>query len=105
MIDDGYPRDMKVWRGIPNNIDAAFQWKNGRSYFFKGNQYYAFDDNDVRVLKVRDDPYPRDVASYWMGCTNPQVKIDPVGGARGSAYSLLPNVLVFIACFPITWLF
>jgi len=104
-IDDGYPRDMKVWRGIPNNIDAAFQWKNGRSYFFKGNQYYAFDDNDVRVLKVRDDPYPRDVASYWMGCTNPQVKIDPVGGARGSAYSLLPNVLVFIACFPITWLF
>ena len=30
----GYPRNMKDWRGIPNNIDAAFQWKNGRSYFF-----------------------------------------------------------------------
>ena len=103
-IDDGYPRDIsKAWRGIPYNIDAAFQWKNGRSYFFQGNKYYAFDDYSVKVLEVSDNPYPRDVAAYWMGCTNPEVIINPV--LEGSAYGLLPNVLVFIVCFFITRLF
>ena len=101
MIEDGYPRDMRAWRGIPYDINAAFQWKNGRSYFFKGNQYYAFDDDRINVLEVSDNPYPRDVATYWMGCTNPEVNINPYGTASG----LLPNVLVFIACFVMTRLF
>lgn len=100
-IDDGYPRDISAWRGIPSDIDAAFQWKNGRSYFFKGSKYYAFDDDKVKVLEDTVNPYPRDVASYWMGCSNPLVEINPVG----SAYGLLPNLLVFITCFLITWLF
>ena len=102
-IDEGYPRDIKVWERIPNDIDAAFQWKNGRSYFFKGDKYYAFDDNRVKVLEDSRNPYPRDVATYWMGCTNPEVNIDPVGS--GTTYGMLPNVLIFIACFFITWLF
>lgn len=101
-IDDGYPRDISVWKGIPSDVDAAFQWKNGRSYFFQGNKYYAFDDYKVTVLEDNDNPYPRDVATYWMGCTNPEVKIDPV--QEGSAYGLLPNVFVFIVCFVTTWL-
>ena len=100
-IDDGYPRDISAWRGIPSDIDAAFQWKNGRSYFFKGSKYYAFDDDKVKVLEDTANPYPRDVASYWMGCSNPLVEINPVG----SAYGLLPNLLVFITCFLITRLF
>lgn len=100
-LDEGYPRPISVWKGIPNDIDAVFQWKNGRSYFFKGNKYYAFDDDKVKVLEDNVNPYPRDVASYWMGCSNPSVEIEPVG----SAYGLLPNLLVFIACFFITVLF
>ena len=100
-LDEGYPRAISVWKGIPNDIDAVFQWKNGRSYFFKGSKYYAFDDDKVKVLEDSVNPYPRDVASYWMGCFNPVVEIKPVG----SAYGLLPNLLVFIACFFITWLF
>ena len=100
-IDAGYPRDMSAWGGIPYDIGAAFQWTNGRSYFFKGNQYYALDDYKVKVLEDNETPYPRDVASYWMGCSNPDIDIHPVG----AAYSLLPNLLVFTACFFITWLF
>ena len=99
-IEDGYPRHIGAWRGLPSDINAAFQWKNGRSYFFKGNRYYAFDDYRVRVLESSENPYPRDVASYWMGCSNPDVKLEP--DTRGSAHGLIPNLVVLFVCFVIT---
>ena len=43
-IDYGYPRELKVWRGLPKVITAAFQWKNGRTYFFSGDKYYRYND-------------------------------------------------------------
>lgn len=101
-LDEGYPRDISIWKGIPNNINAVFQWKNGRTYFFKDDKYYAFNDYLVKVLEDSNNPYPRDVASYWMGCTNPEVNIDP---AVGAAYGVLSNVIVLITCFLVTWLF
>ena len=36
-IDPNYPRNIKPnWKGIPDNIDAVFVWKNTKTYFFKG---------------------------------------------------------------------
>lgn len=99
-MDSGYPRDISVWRGVPYDIDAAFQWTNGRSYFFKGSKYYAYDDARVKLLEDDRNPYPRDVASYWMGCSNPDVEINPIG----SAFGLLPNLFLFMASLLITWL-
>lgn len=32
----------------------------------------AFNDYNVKVLEVSDNPYPRDAATYWMECTNPK---------------------------------
>lgn len=98
--DAGYPRDISVWRGVPNDINAVCQWKK-RSYFFKGNKYYAYDDKAVQLLKDNENPYPRDVALNWMGCDQPEVEIKPVGAAFG----LLPNVFLFMATLVITWLF
>lgn len=32
----GYPRSISAdWGGLPSNIDAAFTWTNGNTYFFK----------------------------------------------------------------------
>ncbi|XP_015771447.1 PREDICTED: matrix metalloproteinase-24-like [Acropora digitifera] len=100
-IEDGYPRHISAWRGIPSNINAVFQWKNGRSYFFKGTKYYAFDDYSVKVLES-PNPYPRDVAAYWMGCTNPEIKLQP----RLSASTLgsVPNLFLFPLFFMISQL-
>lgn len=98
--DAGYPRDISVWRGVPNDINAVCQWKK-RSYFFKGNKYYAYDDKAVQLLKDNENPYPRDVALNWMGCVQPEVEIKPVGAAFG----LLPSVFLFMATLVITWLF
>ena len=33
------------WPGLPNNIDAAFFWKEARkTYFFKDGQYWRFKE-------------------------------------------------------------
>jgi len=48
-IDYGYPRDLNIWRGLPDHIDAAFQWKNGRTYFFSRDKYYRYNDQIFNV--------------------------------------------------------
>ena len=30
-VELDYPRDMSMWKGVPNNIDSVFQYKNGRN--------------------------------------------------------------------------
>ncbi|KAM7413263.1 hypothetical protein PAMA_020579 [Pampus argenteus] len=54
----GYPKLIKdVW-GIRGPIDAAFTRVNcqGKTYIFKGNKYWRFDNG------VLDDDYPRDIS-------------------------------------------
>ena len=54
-IASGYPRSIRTdWEGLPGNIDAAFTWTNGRTYFFK-----------VGSLKFRAQ-----IHIYIMGCEN-----------------------------------
>ncbi|XP_042369754.1 vitronectin-like, partial [Plectropomus leopardus] len=54
----GYPKLIKdVW-GISGPIDAAFTRINcqGKTYIFKGNKYWRFDNG------VLDEDYPRDIS-------------------------------------------
>ena len=49
-LDYGYPREVeRNWVGIPKDVDAAFQWDNMLTYFFKGNQYWRFQDDLMMV--------------------------------------------------------
>ena len=42
-VEAGYPRTIsRDWDGLPANLDAAFTWTNGKTYFFKGGQYWRF---------------------------------------------------------------
>ena len=41
-VDASYPRPISNWDGIPNNIDAALQYSNGQTYFFRDSQYYRY---------------------------------------------------------------
>ena len=35
-IAPGYPRSIsRNWGNMPGNLDAAFTWTNGKTYFFK----------------------------------------------------------------------
>ena len=41
-VDSSYPRPVSNWQGVPNNIDAALQYSNGNTYFFKQDNYYRY---------------------------------------------------------------
>ncbi len=64
-IDYGYPRLISMaWKGVPDNIDSVFAWRNGKTYFFKGDKYYRLDDRNVKVSYG----YPRVISENWSSC-------------------------------------
>jgi len=68
-VDDSYPREIRNWEGIPNFIDAALQYSNGKVYFFKKGQYYRWND-DTFSLDEANPAFPRDSGYWWFGCKN-----------------------------------
>jgi matrix metalloproteinase-14 (membrane-inserted) len=61
-IAAGYPRLIsKSWQGLPTNIDAAFTYRNGKTYFFKGALYWRY------VGKKMDGDYPKQISEGFTG--------------------------------------
>jgi len=51
------------WDDLPfTTIDAAVAGKDGKTYFFSGNQYVRFSDKEACHI---DNGYPRQVNKYW----------------------------------------
>jgi hypothetical protein len=46
-----------------DGIDAAFNWGNGKLYFFRGSDYLRYDITMDRM----DDNYPKPIAGNWNG--------------------------------------
>lgn len=59
-----YPRVMGRWNGIPENLDAAVSIPNGETIFFKGSDYWIFDNHRVRPKKS----YPTDIVHLFDMC-------------------------------------
>ena len=61
-VERGYPQKIsKVWRGLPDRIDASFTWKNGKTYFFSGSKYWRFTDT------APDRGYPKKISKGFDG--------------------------------------
>ncbi|CAG5097647.1 Similar to mmp11: Stromelysin-3 (Xenopus laevis) [Cotesia congregata] len=61
-VASGYPRLISSsWKGLPGKIDAAFTYKNGKTYFFKGSKYWRY------VGKRIDGDYPKDISEGFTG--------------------------------------
>ncbi|XP_022104778.1 matrix metalloproteinase-19-like isoform X2 [Acanthaster planci] len=60
-ISSGFPKTIaSTFAGLPNDIDTAVYYPaNGRTYFFKGNQYWRFNN------EVMDANYPRPIRGNW----------------------------------------
>ncbi|XP_030439102.1 stromelysin-3 isoform X1 [Gopherus evgoodei] len=63
-VETIYPRRMADWRGIPQEIDAAFQDEFGFAYFLRGLLYWKFDPVQVKVL----EGYPRQISHDFFSC-------------------------------------
>ncbi|XP_052123975.1 stromelysin-3 isoform X2 [Frankliniella occidentalis] len=66
-VKNTYPKPIANWEGLPNDLDAALQYTNGFTYFFKGGQYYRFNDRAFAV-DVANPPFPRPAGYWWFGC-------------------------------------
>lgn len=83
-VSEKYPRPISSWKGLPNNIDAAFKWQNDRSYFFKGDKYYKFNDITFEV-DSGIPPYPRSTSVWWFDCKSVSHRTDPTEATPDSA--------------------
>ncbi len=66
-VELDYPRDLSMWKGVPENFDAVFQYNDQKTYFFKGSHFWEFDDLRMRVK----DPSPTEIGHHWMHCPKP----------------------------------
>lgn len=73
-IELDYPRDMQMWKGVPYNIDAVFQYHDRKTYFFKGKHFWEFDDQRMEVTAAG----PVAVGEGWLHC--PKELHDPFTG-------------------------
>uniref|UniRef100_A0A7N8YN27 Matrix metallopeptidase 15b n=1 Tax=Mastacembelus armatus TaxID=205130 RepID=A0A7N8YN27_9TELE len=71
---DNYPMPIgHFWRGLPGDIDAAYERHDGRFVFFKGNRFWLFREANLEPgypLELsdygQDIPYDRiDTAIWW----------------------------------------
>ena len=80
--EDDYPRKISNW-DLPNNIDAAIQWKNKYTYFFHDGEYYRFDDKRFQIDKG-DPAFPRPSGIWWFGCK--PSNLEAKGGSSATNY-------------------
>lgn len=64
-VELDYPRLIDMWNGVGSDIDAVFQWKDGKTYFFKGKGFWKFNDLYMRV----ENPVQTPSGPFWMGCS------------------------------------
>uniref|UniRef100_A0AAY5ELW9 Peptidase metallopeptidase domain-containing protein n=1 Tax=Electrophorus electricus TaxID=8005 RepID=A0AAY5ELW9_ELEEL len=70
---DNYPMPIgHFWRGLPGDIDAAYERHDGRFVFFKGSQYWLFREANLEQGYPqylfdygRDIPYDRIETAIW----------------------------------------
>ncbi|GFQ96393.1 matrix metalloproteinase-17 [Trichonephila clavata] len=101
-VELDYPRNINSWRGVPANIDAAFQWTDGNSYFFKGTKFWKFVDIKMRI----QNKSPSDLGGFWFKCPGKSMEItQPVTTARSPAFKAeVPNISPVLKISQIYWL-
>ena len=85
-VELDYPRDISIWSGVPDNIDSVFQHFNGKTYFFKGQRYWKFDDREMKVGNVVEPSLENhSINMKWLKCPPREIIIrDPFTSKQSS---------------------
>ncbi|XP_075073397.1 matrix metalloproteinase-17 isoform X2 [Mixophyes fleayi] len=82
-MDDGYPVETAIWKGIPAALDDAMGWSDGATYFFRGKEYWKVLDNKMEV----EQNYPQSTARDWLVCSDIQFDVPNSESSRTGAHS------------------
>ncbi|RZF40485.1 hypothetical protein LSTR_LSTR000364 [Laodelphax striatellus] len=63
-LDEGYPRPMSFFLGLPSKIDAAFTWNDNITYFFKENRFWSLNSTWKRVENL----HGLTASKFWLNC-------------------------------------
>ena len=67
VVASGQPMSAMGLKPALHDMDAAFVYRNQRTYLFKGDQYWRLSRNGVGV----DRGYPRQFSKAWTGMNGP----------------------------------
>ncbi|XP_018413853.1 PREDICTED: matrix metalloproteinase-17 isoform X2 [Nanorana parkeri] len=82
-MDDGYPMETTLWKGIPTAMDDAMAWSDGSTYFFRGKEYWKVLDNKMQA----EEGYPQITARDWLVCSDMQSDGPSAESSRTGAHS------------------
>lgn len=82
-VEDGFPSETVLWKGIPATLDDAMGWSDGAIYFFKGKEYWKVVDNKVEA----EQGYPQSIARDWLVCSDMQSDGPSSESSRTGAHS------------------
>ena len=83
--------------GVPQDLEAALQWDNGKTYFFKGGGYWRFNDRRFAVDRAKP-PFPRNTAEWWLGCPRVQQLHQVAARHRAQLDNISPFSLPLLNC-------
>eukprot|EP00794_Sanderia_malayensis_P009338 gene9338-10323_t len=94
MLDATYPRKIKHgWIGIPRHgLDGMFTWKNGITYLFKSDKYYALNKR-LLVIKGYPKPLPSSNRKAKLSCMISKTSLNIEEEAASSGSRLSPQSL------------
>ncbi|KRZ14721.1 Matrix metalloproteinase-14 [Trichinella zimbabwensis] len=93
LVEHDYPRNIKIWEGIPKDVDGAFTDKSGVTHFFKNHRVYRFNSFFMRV----EIGYPIKISSFWNHCNNPNQNMLPMT-ANSAPEHFASHLYLWIIC-------
>ena len=88
-VELDYPRDMSMWGGIPSDIDSVFKSFDEKTYFFKGQRYWEFNDVKMKAVELLNKPTleSQSINVKWLKCPPREVINNPFQSENSTSSS------------------